>query len=225
MDSSSEQHAAPSGVRTELIVVRHGETAWNAEQRMQGHTDSQLSARGRAQARALGERMRAEPFDALYSSDLARAHDTARAVAATTGHTVRLDHRLRERAFGIFEGLTRAEMQARYPEEHARFRGGDPDYAVPGGESARAFYQRSMGCFVDLAIRHAGARIMVVAHGLLLVSLYRAAHGLELMAPRRLDLVNAGLNTFHYADGVWRLITWADGGHLVNITVEAGDET
>lgn len=204
---------------TEFIVIRHGETLWNSERRMQGQMDSALSERGRAQARALAERMRAERFDFLYSSDLKRAHETAQAVAAVTGHEIRPDVRLRERAFGIFEGLTHPEMKERDPQEYVRFRQRDPDYSVPGGETPRQFFQRSMGCFHELAARHPGARIVVVAHGLILDTLYRAAHGHDLTATRTLELINASLNVFHVAGGRWRMLVWGDRAHLENITV------
>lgn len=208
-----------TGTRTEFIVIRHGETVWNSERRMQGQMNSALSELGRAQARALGKRMRTERFDMLYSSDLQRAHETAQAVAAVTGHEIRQDVRLRERAFGIFEGLTHAEMREREPQEYVRFRQRDPDYSVPGGETPRQFFERSMACFHDLASRHRGARVVVVAHGLILDSLYRAAHDFDLTATRTLDLINASLNEFHLFDGRWQMIAWGDRAHLENITI------
>ena len=204
---------------TEVVVVRHGETVWNAERRMQGQQDSPLSARGRAQAQALGTRMRHEVFDHLYSSDLTRAHETAEAIAAVTGHEVKLDPRLRERAFGIFEGLTRDEMASRHPAEYEFFRSRDPDYTLPGGESARSFYTRSMACFLDLTERHRGCRIVIVAHGMLLDSLYRAAHDLDLISPRRVDIINASLNTFRRHSGRWHMLEWGDQAHLENVVV------
>jgi len=219
MNERERATGSPPSAHTEFVVIRHGETVWNSERRMQGQRDSALSERGRAQARALGARMRAERFDFLYSSDLVRAHETALAIAAVTGHEVRIDPRLRERAFGIFEGLTRAEMESLHPAEYERFRLRDPDYIVPGGESPRAFYQRSMACFLDLSERHRGCRIVIVAHGLLLDSLYRAAHDLDLTAPRGLDLFNAGLNTFRHREGRWQMLAWGDRAHLANITV------
>jgi len=211
-DTSSAE--ANGTIYTELIVIRHGQTIWNTERRMQGHTNTALSDLGRAQARALAERMRTETFNHLYSSDLSRAHDTAIAIASVTGHSIRLDPRLRERGFGIFEGLNRTDMQERHPDEYARFSERDPDYAVPGGESPRAFFERSLSCFEELVERHRGERIVVVAHGLLLDTLYRAAHGLGLGKRHQLDLTNASLNIFRHADGRWEIIAWADSEHL-----------
>ena len=206
-------------VDTELVVIRHGETLWNSEHRMQGQQDSALSELGRAQARALARRMQTERFAHLYSSDLIRAFETAKAVAEVTGHEIRIETRLRERGFGIFEGLTRAEMAARHPEEYTRFRAREPDYSLPGGESPRAFHERCMGCFTEIATRHPGERVVVVAHGLLLASLYRVAHGLDLQQPRSLDLIHAGLNIFRYRENRWHVLAWADQTHLQDSTL------
>lgn len=202
----------------EIVVVRHGETVWNAERRMQGQRNSPLSERGRAQARALGVRFLTEAFDHLYSSDLERAYETAAAIAERTGHAIRVDVRLRERAFGIFEGLTAAEMAERHPAEYSKFRARDPDYALPGGECTRDFYARSIACFNELASRHPGERVVVVAHGMLLDALYRAARGMDLIAPRDVDLINASLNVFRFHRGRWEVIAWGDCSHLDEVT-------
>jgi probable phosphoglycerate mutase len=209
---------------TTLIVIRHGETAWNREKRMQGTTDTPLSDVGREQARALGRRLTGHAFAALYTSDLARARDTARAISEHTGREAVTDPRLQERRFGIFEGLTAEEIVARYPEEHARFASRDPDYAVPGGESARSFTERCIGCLAEIAGRHPGGEVVVVTHGLVLDSLYRAAHGLDHGARRPVPLINASLNIFGYGRGAWRLELWGDISHLAadQVTVYRG---
>ena len=199
---------------TILIVVRHGETTWNREKRMQGTTDTQLSDIGRSQAQALGRRLAARPISALYSSNLSRARDTAQAIAEHTGVTLVADPRLQERRFGIFEGLVAAEIVARYPEEHARFASRDPDYEVPGGESARSFTRRCLGCLAEIADRHRGSDVVVVTHGLVLDVLYRAANRLDHGAPRTVPLINASVNHFAYAGGAWRMELWGDVSHL-----------
>jgi probable phosphoglycerate mutase len=179
---------------------------------------------GREQARALGRRLAGQAFAALYTSDLLRARDTARAIAEHTGREAVEDPRLQERRFGIFEGLTAEEIVARYPEEHARFASRDPDYAVPGGESARSFTQRCIGCLAELAARHRGDEVVVVTHGLVLDSLYRAAHGLDHGARRPVPLINASMNIFGYDGSVWRLELWGDISHLAadQVTVYRG---
>lgn len=199
---------------TRLILIRHGETAWNRERRMQGQTDTPLSDEGLVQARALGARMAAVRFAALYSSDLSRALETARPVAAATGHEIITDPRLRERAFGIFEGLTAAEIAARYPDELERFHSRDPDYVVPEGESARMFHARCLPCLADIAERHSGEDVVVVTHGLVLDAVYRAAHSMPPEAPRTVQLLNASVNVFARNGTDWRMESWGDVEHL-----------
>lgn len=199
---------------TRVILIRHGETAWNRERRMQGQSDTPLSQEGHAQARALGARFAGWQFAALYSSDLARAMDTARYVADTTGQEIVADIRLRERAFGIFEGLTAIEIAERYPDEFEQFHTRDPDYVVPRGESARAFYDRCVGCLVEIAERHFEEDVVVVTHGLVLDAVYREAHSLPLEVPRKVPLLNASLNVFVRYDGAWRMDSWGDVEHL-----------
>jgi len=199
---------------TTLIVVRHGETVWNREKRMQGTTDTPLSDVGRSQAQAVGRRLASEDFSALYASDLARARETASIIAGHTGRKLVMDSRLRERRFGIFEGLTAGEIEQRFPEEHARFISRDPDYEVPGGECARRFTERCLGCLSEIASQHRGEDVVVVTHGLVLDALYRAAHGLGHGERRPVPLINASLNLFGYGAGAWRLVLWGDISHL-----------
>lgn len=204
---------------TDIILIRHGETLWNRERRMQGQTDTVLSDTGRAQAAALGERLAATPLAALYSSDLMRARDTAHAIAQRTGHDIVVDARLRERRFGIFEGLTHAEMSARHPDEWQRFQSRDPDYVIPGGECAREFHTRSLACLTEIAERHEGGHVVVVTHGLVLDALYRVAHGMTLDTPRPVPLLNASLNGFGYRERMWRMSFWGDVAHLETVAV------
>lgn len=199
---------------TTLLLIRHGETLWNTERRMQGQGDSPLTERGRWQARQLGLRMKDLPFSVLYSSDLPRAALTAAEIAAVTGHVIINDERLRERHFGVFEGLTQAEMRVREPEMYERFMSRDPQYAIPGGESPAQFFARCRMALEDLAQRHAGETIAVVTHGMVLDSAYRAATGLALDAPRPVPLVNASLNWFAFDEGGWSAGRWGDADHL-----------
>lgn len=199
---------------TQLILIRHGETLWNTERRMQGQLDSALTERGVWQACRLGERMRDLSFVALYSSDLPRARLTAQRIADATGHSIIDDARLRERHFGLFEGMTRDEMQARDPEVYARFMSRDPRFAVPGGESPAGFSARCRAALEDIAARHPGATIAVVTHGLVLDAAYRAATGLAPEALRPVPLVNASLNWFTVDEGRWRAGRWGDADHL-----------
>ena len=199
---------------THLLAIRHGETAWNSEGRFQGHLNSALNEEGLAQAQALGQRLVLERFDLLLSSDLGRALQTASAVAMCTGHAVVVEPRLRERQMGIFQGLTAAEVEARFPDEYARFRSRDPDYAIPGGESMRQLQERSLACFSELVERHAWLTLVAVSHGGVIGMLYRHATAMPLDAPRDFSLHNTGINRFRHSQGGWQLQHWGDIDHL-----------
>lgn len=199
---------------TQLILIRHGQTLWNQQRRMQGHADSPLTEAGVRQARLLAHRLKQVAFGALYSSDSGRAHQTARSVAAVTGHDIIVDRRLRERHFGVFEGLTGDEIMLRHPDAYARFKSRDPKYVVPGGESALAFRARVLGCVSEIAVRHADGLVVVVTHGLVLDMLYRVARGIALTEPRTFSLINASLNQFRFDGCAWHAETWGDASHL-----------
>ncbi len=203
---------APGGC--ELIVVRHGETCWNSEQRWQGHCDSDLTPLGRKQASAIGERLASVSFEALYSSDLPRAMGTAAAIAERAARQIIPEPRLRERKLGIFEGLTLAEIKQRYPQHASDFRSGDPDWAMPEGESLRQRHERAIACLTELAARHNGKRIVAVTHGGVLDSVIRHCLGLTLEQPRHWRLYNASLNVVHIEGPTWTLATWGDIAHL-----------
>ncbi|MFN9489711.1 MAG: histidine phosphatase family protein [Betaproteobacteria bacterium] len=197
-----------------LILIRHGETVWNTERRMQGHRDSPLTERGVWQARQLGQRLKNIPFSVLYSSDLPRAARTSGEIAAVTGHDIVSDERLRERHFGVFEGLTQAEMRELEPQAYERFMSRDPHYAVPGGESPHDFFARCRVVLEDLGRRHGDDTIAVVTHGLVLDSAWRAATGLALDVQRPVPLVNASLNWFAFDGARWSAGRWGDADHL-----------
>ncbi len=194
--------------------MRHGETAWNAEHRVQGQLDAPLSEVGRAQALAVARALAGERFAAVYSSDLSRARDTAQPAARALGLEVRLDARLRERHYGVFERLTYAECEARYPEDYARFLARDPEFDFRTGESLRLFYQRAVGCVEEIAARYPGESILVVTHGGVLDKLYRRVTGLPLSAPRDFRIPNAALNRLAAGPSGWRIVAWADESHL-----------
>lgn len=197
-----------------MIVIRHGETEWNRQQRIQGHHDSPLTALGRAQAMAVGAKLKGLPFDFLYTSDLGRAVETGQIIGQAVGLEVRQWPDLRERSYGIFEGYTWEEARERYPEEVARARAGDPDYAAPGGESRRAVYDKVVAGFSDIAGRHPGKRGIIVVHGGVLDYLARFILGLPLGGHRRFSLYNGALNVVGCDAPNWFLHTWGDISHL-----------
>jgi probable phosphoglycerate mutase len=199
---------------TELLLVRHGETLWNQQGRMQGQNDSPLTPTGLQQARQLAHRLKDVSFTTLYSSDLGRAHQTARCIADRSGHEVVADAGLRERDFGIFEGLTNTEIKQRHPEDYELFASRDPDYAMSGGESAARFRDRVLHTLDAIALRHAGETIVVVSHGLVLDALYRTACKMALDVPRGFPLLNCSLNTFRRDAEGWTAVSVCDVAHL-----------
>ncbi|MFZ5558237.1 MAG: histidine phosphatase family protein [Pseudomonadota bacterium] len=212
--SAAAPEPAASLPAAELVVVRHGETTWNQEGRMQGHLDSPLNAAGVEQAEAVAARLATEAFAALYSSDLGRAFATARRIAARSGHRVVADPRLRERHLGVLQGLTRIDASRDLPDVYEGYRNGGADYVIPSGESAAQCSARVLAALEEIARRHAGERAVVVAHGGVLDVLYRAALGLPHEGPRMFTILNASVNLFRYAGGIWQLRVWGDVSHL-----------
>ena len=210
--------------RTQLILVRHGQTEWNIAGIRQGHLDSRLTERGVAQAKALAQRLARERFTALYSSDLGRAVQTAMAIADLTGHEIVTDARLRERHLGIFQGLNGNEILEQYPEERRMLRTMGPDYIIPGGESMRQQVERNVSYLNDLAHKHVGETIVVVTHGGVVSGFFRHTLAIPLDAPRRFEFVNAGLNVFVYEQENWMLLTWGDVSHLAPGAASEGDD-
>ncbi len=199
---------------TRILLVRHGETDWNVEQRIQGQIDIPLNTQGRWQAQRLAQALAGEELAAIYSSDLERARATAAPLAASRGLVVSTDTGLRERGFGRFEGLTYAEIERRYPDEAERWRKREMGFGPGGGETVEAFFTRSVATLTRLAAPHAGQHIAVAAHGGVLDCLYRAAQRLALDAPRTWRMGNASINRLLYAEGGFSVVGWDDGGHL-----------
>lgn len=207
---------------TRLIAIRHGETAWNVDTRIQGHLDIPLNDTGRWQAQQLARALADEPVSAIYASDLQRAYATAQAVADATDAPLVPEPGLRERSFGALEGRTFAQIEAELPEMALRWRKRDPHFAPEGGESLTALRARIQATVHRLAAQHAGGQVVLVAHGGVLDVLYRLATGQELQAPRTWQLANAAINRLLWTPEGLTLVGWADTQHL-----EAGglDET
>jgi 2,3-bisphosphoglycerate-dependent phosphoglycerate mutase len=199
---------------TRVLAIRHGETAWNADGRIQGHIDIPLNDTGRWQAGRVARALADERIDAIYSSDLARAHQTAEALAHVAGRPVVADAGLRERHFGIFEGRNYHDLERELPEQTARWRRRDPHFGPEGGETLDAFFARVVTSATRHAAAHPGQTVVLVAHGGVLDCLYRAATGLDLQAPRTWQLGNASINRLLYTGERFTLVGWADDGHL-----------
>lgn len=197
-----------------LCMVRHGETAWNAAGRVQGQLDIPLSNTGQAQARALAQALGGEHFDVLYSSDLVRVRQTARPLSSLLRKEPILSEKLRERHYGIFQGMTYAEAKERMPAEYLRFKNKDPDYDFQTGESLHTFSARVMGFVKELLEKEKGRNVLVFTHGGVLEILYRHATRRGLSTPRDFEIPNAALNRFEHGAGAWKVHCWADVGHL-----------
>jgi probable phosphoglycerate mutase len=210
---------------TDLVVVRHGETAWNRELRFQGQRDVVLNDMGHEQARRVALHLAGELVDAVYSSDLLRACETAQPTADALGREVLRDEGLREQSFGIVEGLTAVEIRAGHPEVLENWARFDADYQIPQGESIRQFHTRVMAAVQRLAARHAGQRLLVFTHGGVLDMLYRSAKHLALSGPRPCEIPNGGVNRLSAqldGAGVLKLEVsqWADVAHLQDLPAQ-----
>ena len=201
---------------TRIIAIRHGETTWNVDTRIQGHLDIPLSANGRWQAERLAEALREEPIKAIYASDLTRAWETAQYVGQAQGLTVTKEIGLRERDFGDFEGKTFAEIEVLLPEQSMLWRKRDPHFYPAGGESLVALRTRVMEAAERLAAQHPGEQIALVGHGGVMDVLYRAATRLDIQAPRTWTLGNAAINRLMWTPEGFTLVGWADTQHLDN---------
>lgn len=206
---------------TRLVAIRHGETAWNAERRLQGQLDIPLNALGRRQAARLADALRHEGLDAVVASDLGRAWQTAQALAAPLGLPLTAEPGLRERAFGVMEGHTYEDIEQRWPEFAARWKARDPGFAAPdGGESLEGFYARCVAAAERVARAFAGRSVALVCHGGVLDCLYRAATRVSLDAPRSWQLGNAAVNRLLHTPQGLSLVGWNDQHHLEGLALD-----
>ena len=201
---------------TRILAIRHGETAWNVDTRIQGHLDIPLNAQGLRQAAHLAQALaQGDAVDAVYASDLSRAHATASAIAQALQQSVTAHPGLRERHFGEFQGRTFAEIEVELPEHAWHWRKRTPDWVPPGGgESLEMLRERILKTVDELAARHTGQQIVLVAHGGVLDILYRAATRLELQAPRTWQLTNTAVNRLLWSPQGLSMVGWGDTSHL-----------
>jgi len=205
---------------TRIIAIRHGETTWNVDTRIQGHLDIPLNETGRRQAERMALALADEPISAIYASDLTRAWETAQYLARIQGIEVTREEGLRERGFGDFEGKTFAEIEALLPDQSMRWRKRDPEFAPAGGESLIALRSRVVATAERLAAAHPGELIALVGHGGVMDVLYRAATRLDIQAPRTWELGNAAINRLLWTPEGFTLVGWADTQHLDDGTLD-----
>lgn len=212
---------------TEILLIRHGETDWNVEKRLQGHIDIGLNDKGRWQAEALGNALAEEKLDAVYASDLQRALITAQAIAALQGLTVQKEARLRERCYGALEGMSYQEISQVYPDTYIAWRSREIHARYPAGanpaETLLEFSNRVVQAVTELARKHACQKIAVVTHGGVLDCVHRVAAGKNLSAKRDFDIFNAGINRLTWENEVLRIARWGDVAHLAETALDETD--
>ena len=189
---------------TTILLARHGETDWNRGGRFQGHADPALNELGRRQARELGLRLRGEQIDAIWSSDLGRAKQTAFYVASQVNCVVRLSGELREMDVGSWSGFTREEIAARWPEEYERWR--ETGRGWPDGEDFDAMQARVVEAILGVAAAHPGEQVLVVTHGGPMRAIHAHAVGMTLPEHRQLRGVVGNCEVVRIAVG--------DGVHI-----------
>ncbi len=205
-----QEHPLP----TRLIVIRHGETEWNVRGVWQGQQNSPLTEQGERQAIAVAQRLKEFDLDAIYSSDLGRCIQSASPTAELVGLPLRQDFRLRERAFGVLEGMSKEESQKAYPGVWEGLSKKDVDFAPEGGESLRQKQTRFDAVYLDIARRHPGKTVAVFTHGGGVDAILRTALGIALTAGRPYTLWNCALNIVQYEATRWVVDTLGDVSHL-----------
>lgn len=203
---------------TDILIIRHGQTAWNTQKRLQGHSDIPLNENGRLQAVTLAEILRDEPLDAIFSSDLQRAYQTAYEIAKIHNLPVHQDRSFRERCYGICEGMKDGEIREAYPESYKAWYAADPDHFFPDGErkteSPRQFHHRAVNAIREAATRYPGKKIAIVTHFGVIETAYRTAQNIPLGTHCRMPVLNTSINRFRWTDGILELLQWGEASHL-----------
>jgi probable phosphoglycerate mutase len=203
---------------THFCLVRHGETDWNVERRLQGHTDIDLNDQGRQQAQQMAQALKAIDlqFDYLYTSDLMRAANTANAIEHLFNVNAIADTQLRERHLGSLQGLTIEDAQRLKPELWQIHMQRNLEHDLVGGESIKQFASRIHGALEKIRRIHAGKTILLVSHGGALDMMYRLACNQPLEAEKAVSVPNASLNWISHDGTSWKVERWADTRHLEN---------
>jgi broad specificity phosphatase PhoE len=214
--------------QTRLILVRHGQTEWNRVRRVQGHTDTSLDKVGRAQAERVARRLEVEGIAAVYASDLKRAQETAQRIAAKRGLTVQTSPLFREAHYGLWEGMTVAEIEAQYPEAYRRWREDSLRNRAPEGETLEELQQRALAGAAEILHAHGGGPVVIVAHGGSIRSLICGLLEWPLASHRQLRLDNASISRIDFGPYGPTLTAFNDTCHLAGSPEEgeaaSGDE-
>ena len=199
---------------TTLYLIRHGETVWNAERRIQGHQNSSLNVLGRAQARAAATALSPFPLAAIYTSDLGRAAETACIIAAPRHLSPIQDLRLREAYFGAWEDHTIEEISQRWPDIYIAWRNNSLQTRPPGGETLEQVQAR-VAAFVDEIVeKYPTQHIAIVGHGGSLRAIVAMALGADLAIFRHFRIENGALSVVQWHEGKTSLLRLNESGHL-----------
>ena len=203
---------------THVLLIRHGQSEGNAERRFGGHTATPLSARGRKQAQATAQALKDDQLTAIYSSDLARAVETARPLARLTGLPIDTTEAFRERSVGVMEGLTFEDAAQQHPEEYAALLRRDFEHVLNGGESYRQLLDRARNKLDEVIEQHKGGRIAVFSHtGTICIMALHLMGALDApeLKPVWISSANCGITRFELrADGFVRVLAVNDTRHL-----------
>ncbi|MFV0593410.1 MAG: histidine phosphatase family protein [Draconibacterium sp.] len=204
---------------TEITIVRHGETNWNVQQRIQGQRNSPLSENGILQAELAANALAKREFDILISSDLERAVETAKIINTQLALPCKYNAALRERSFGIVEGMNFAEMKQQYPDQYQSYKSRDPKFAFSGGESLEQLFARVTTEIENIAGEYADQKVLLVSHGLVLEMMMYKTFNISLEQPRVFSINNSSISSFYINRENWFLKEWGVIEHLVSLNV------
>jgi probable phosphoglycerate mutase len=202
---------------TQVTMIRHGETEWNVAMRLQGNQDSNLTERGTKQAELVAEALSRKYFNVFISSDQGRAVKTSNIINKYHNLNIIFTEKLRERNFGIMEGMTREEIAVKFPEVHKGYLKRKSEYQIPEGESLAQLYSRVTEVLKNIIDKYKGNKILIVTHGGILDCTMRMVFSYSLDLQRNFSIYNAAINTFSVTDGKWNLEEWGNINHLENL--------
>jgi len=197
-----------------FVIIRHGETKWNTERKLQGQANSDLTRLGLKQTELVSNALKDEKFDFFFSSDLKRCQITSEIINKHHSKEIIYDQRLRERDFGILQGMTKEMIKNEQKEVYGIYKTGSINFAVPEGEGVEEFFNRTMDFFDDVLKNFSEKKSLIVTHGGILDCLIRKTTGMSLDAPRCFSIYNTSVNRFSVRNGKWKLVSWGDLSHL-----------
>ncbi len=204
---------------TEITIIRHGETIWNAQQRIQGHRNSKLSENGIRQAGLVAKSLAKREFDVLISSDLERAAETAGIINKLLQLPLEYNKNMRERSFGIVEGMTLAEMKEKFPREYRSYKEREPGFKFSGGESIEQLFNRVTSEIEAIARKFENKKVLIVSHGLVLETMMYKTFNIKLNSSRVFSINNSSISSFYIDRDNWFLKEWGVIEHLVSLNV------